>query len=202
MDHAFTDQMVRADPSLREAAEKYLLDYKGSFQPILEARRVLQEGIYELNVAEIRTVLNVMRADTSIRIEYEPPQGNVIQFPRRQRLVDEQEVTKAKPKLEVPIRSRIKFDYGTSLNRQAQVIHDIDHEGTEFAYKRAGARTLTRRGWEVFWYDRIEVKLKWSCSAAISRQPMLLLVNAKTAGHMIMDGYRRACPQCKKVADA
>src|SRR4051812_34470084 len=78
MDHAFTDEMVRQDRAdLTKAAMEYLATYKGSFQPILDARKALMEG-YELGVAHIRTILNTMRADTSVQMEYTPPTNNVI----------------------------------------------------------------------------------------------------------------------------
>jgi hypothetical protein len=207
VEHAFTDQMVRADrEDLTAAALQYLEKYKGNFQPILDARQAFAEG-YELNVAEIRMILNVMRADTSIRMEYTPPAGQVIKFPDRG-IFREEKVVPTPPKFqEVRVRTQIKSKYvfGMSMHKRAETIHYLDHSKTEGVFKQAGARSYAGRlsvrpfaqghGWHQIWFDRIEVSISWRCSVM---NPHVRLLTSTEAHKLLSEGRKRLCPQCRR----
>jgi hypothetical protein len=197
MEHAFTDRMVREDKEdLTEAVLKYLQTYKGNFQPILDARRAVHEG-YALNVAEIRMVLNVMRADTSIRLEYAPPEGNVIQFPRAVAFEEEEEARPRKPEYrEFLVRGRIKskFIFGISTHKTAVNVHYINHSRTRFIYKQAGARSHSRQmGWHQLWENRIEIEYFWECS---SKNPKVRLLTSAECFRLVEEGLMKLCPTC------
>jgi hypothetical protein len=207
MDYAFTDQMVRADrEDLTEAALNYLMDYKGSFEPLLKARQAIDDG-YELGVAHVRMILNCMRADTSVQIEYTVSQkSNVIQFPKRPVhtfVDDEGHKTVTQPR-EFRINGRIKRDHFTSLHQRAEIIHDIDHSSVRFTFKGAGTRSYSRSaGWQQLWYDRIEVEFRAQCSVKPSTNPLLL--SSADMDNWILQrdkdmveefGVRRPCPRC------
>jgi hypothetical protein len=197
MDHAFTDQMVRNDPSLREAATRYVLDYKGNFDPILNARQTLIQG-EQLGVAHIRTILNVMRADTSIRLEYTPPKNNVVKFPGV--FQEEEEVFVPKRAREIRVKGRVRATFGMSTHKRAEVIHYVDHGQTVFTFKEAGARSLIRhRGWEQIWEDRIEVGLRWECS---QRNPKVRLLATDEVAVLLSRGLMRICPTCLRIRTA
>lgn len=203
MDHAFTDRMVREDKEdLSKAAKDYLLAYKGSFEPVLHARAAVIEGV-ELNVAQIRTVLNVMRADTSIRMEYTPPTGsNVIQFPLGGRQRDEESPRVTTPKLELVVFGRIKSKYvfGMSMHKRAEVIHYVDHDKTRIVYKRSGASSLItsprRMGWQKLYFDRIEVQYGWECG---SKNPKVRLLTTDMMEAIVNRGLGRLCPTCLSI---
>lgn len=211
MDHAFTDQMVRSDKAdLTRAVLEYLGRYKGSFQPILAAREAVHEG-HELNVAEIRTILNVMRADTSIRLEYTPPMAQIIEFPKRVNFAFDPQPVERPRSLEVLVKGRIKLPYGTSIGKRAEVIHTVSQAKTKFLYKRPGAHSLRsawqtkRHGWEPLWFERIEVELHWLCKQQEGWN--FILLSELEAGAWVAAGAldatygpRRVCPSCKVIA--
>lgn len=63
----FTDTDVRRHTQLRDVALEYVLGYDGEFEPMIEARRVVDAG-GTLDVALIRRTLNCLRADLDPRV--------------------------------------------------------------------------------------------------------------------------------------
>lgn len=202
MDHAFTDRMVREDRvELTQAALDYLKAYKGSFKPLLDARTAHLTGEV-LNVAEIRMILNCMRSDTSVRMEYTPPEvSNVIDFPRSRAFYDD-DIVVEKRRLELPVRGKINRTFATSTSLRAEVIHEVNQDSVRLTFKRAGAHSLIpRNGWQVLWYDRIEVDFRYLCGAKPTWTTLQLLTVVE-AREMIRNCERRYCPGCVRVANA
>lgn len=91
----YTDRDVRADESLRELATRYLEQYTGEFEPLIEAKEYLEEDAY-LPVALVRKVLNCMRHDSSWcdRLPAPDRRATVLPFrkpsPRKPEQVDKQ----------------------------------------------------------------------------------------------------------------
>lgn len=191
MDYAFTDQMVRSDRyDLTEAAETYLRNYKGSFEPILEARRAMLQGA-ELNVAEIRMILNVMRADTSVRIEYTPPPRNVIQFPRRPvPFFDDDEPIRRDPVWYRLKAFKLKMPFAMSLHKRAEVIHYISNDRSECHYHPIGSHSQGRKVFEPFW----DFRVAFECSA--TRPPKMRMLTTYEAFYLVEAGYMRLCRTC------
>lgn len=203
MDHAFTDQMVREDrESLTEAVYAYLLQYRGNFQVVKDAARTVAKG-EDLNVAQIRTILNVMRADTAVQMEYTPPRtNNVVEFPRRGVFHQDAHLGNVVRRLELPVRGRLKLPYATSTGIRAEVIHEINLQSVAFVFKRSGAQSLKRsRGWEQLWHDRIEFDFRHLCGSRPNHNTAWLLSEAD-ALQMIRTCQRRRCPGCVRVANA
>lgn len=201
MDYAFTDQMVRQDPSLREAAEKYVQDYKGSFMPVLQARQALVEG-HELNVAEIRTVLNIMRADTSIRILCQPSPSNVIEFPKSRAISfapDDLLVDKPSPRWRRHAFSfKPQWTHGMSMHKRAEVIHDLDRI-------KSYAEYYPRGSWhhgEKIWEPKFEFFPQWKCGAKPPyNRPNIRLLTAHEADQLLRRSMMRMCPSCDRIND-
>lgn len=205
MEYAFTDRMVREDPRLVDAATKYLLDYSGSFEPLVNAKkRLLEEG--ELPTPHARLVLNAMRSDTSVKLEYTPPEGKVIQFPNRQAVqgfVFPNPVEEApKPKYrEFLINGQVKerYSHAMSMHKTSQVIHIVDHEATKVTFKQAGTRSYSRgKGWQQIWQDRIEFDLRWVCSKPPAKVRLLTLGEAI---RLVDEGLMRICPGCHRMGE-
>lgn len=71
-DYRYTDQDVRENDQLREMAVKYLREYGGEFDPLVEAKHALDGG-FELTTPMLRKVLNCMRHDFKVASKMPPP---------------------------------------------------------------------------------------------------------------------------------
>lgn len=58
----YTDRDVREDESLSKIAEEYVRGYGGDFEPLVDARHMLDDGD-ELSTVVVRKILNSMRHD-------------------------------------------------------------------------------------------------------------------------------------------
>lgn len=197
MDYAFTDQMVRDDrEELTRAAISYLERYKGSFRPILDARTAYLTG-EELNIAEIRTILNVMRADTSIRMTYDPPlRSNVIEFPRNKFAPVDSDEPRRPMWYRIRMEVKPEYVYGMSMHKRAQVIHDISRVKSYAEYFPVGSYERGRQIWE----PRIKFHIKWGCTGPNTNNFRLLTV--READSLILQGCARPCPSCERLGDA
>ena len=86
-DYKYTDRDVREDPHLAELAVAYVLQYGGDFEPLVEAKMVLQDG-GQLTTSNIRRVLNCMRHDYDVAQNMPPPKRNtakVVQLATRRK---------------------------------------------------------------------------------------------------------------------
>jgi hypothetical protein len=82
----YTDRDVRENPDYTQITERYLEQYEGEFQFLIDCKMRLATGV-GLTVGMIRGVLNCMRVDP--RADLRPPVGsdddNVIQFTPKSR---------------------------------------------------------------------------------------------------------------------
>jgi len=103
-DYKYSDRDVREDPRLRELAISYINQYGGNFEPLLRAKMAMASG-HELNVPQVRMVLNCMRHDAQVsdtlpkpRFPFVVPKGGgggkVIDLIPRQRRRDSMEVVR------------------------------------------------------------------------------------------------------------
>lgn len=212
MEYAFTDALVRADREvLTIRAEQYLRAYTGDFHVLVQARNQLNEG-YELNIAQVRTVLNTMRADTSVRFDYQPPAGtNVIQFPAPQRRgvdfggeledLDEDDYPSRRrfvkdyvpePRWRRHKRFKIKLPYGMSMSVRSEVIHLMSQERTELNYHPIGS---WYDGEKVFGQPRWQFRFYYECSQASKNLRML---TAHEAEVLVNLGIMRFCRTCQQ----
>jgi len=61
----FVDRDVRDRPGYKAVAEKYVREYTGEFEPVVEMQKYLQRG-GDMTVGQIRTILNCMRQDPRV----------------------------------------------------------------------------------------------------------------------------------------
>lgn len=213
MEYAFTDAVVRADREvLTIRAEQYLRAYVGEFHVLVHAKRKLALG-YELNIAEIRTVLNAMRADTSCHFDYEPPAGVVIDFPQNRRGVvfddleeDDfgsrrrfvQEYVQPEPRWRRYKKWRFNpnLPYVMATAVRSEVIHLVSQERTELTYYPIGS---WHNGEKVFGQPLWEFRLYYECTQGSKKVRMLTEHEAEV---LVSVGLMRFCRTCQTFREA
>lgn len=215
MEYAFTDAIVRADREVLTArALQYLMAYAGEFHVLVSAKHKVNQG-YELNIAEIRTVLNTMRADTSINFDYQPD-SNVLSFPvpeRRPRGIqfddlNEDDYPSYKAFVQrydtYPVREprwrrhkkfNIKLPYGMSTVVRSEVIHLMSTERTEVNYYPIGS---WHDGEKVFGQPKWEFRFYYECTQASKKLRMLTEHEAEV---LVDLGLMRFCRTCRQFRD-
>jgi hypothetical protein len=200
--------MVRTDREvLTVRARQYLESYTGDFHVLIEARRQLAEG-YELNIAQVRTVLNAMRADTSVRFDYTPPAGtNVIQFPAPQQRgvsfeVDDEkypshrrfmeEYVPREPRWRRHKKFKLKLPYAMATAARSEVLHLISQERSELTYYPVGS---WHNGEKVFGQPLWEFRLYYECTQASKKLRMLTEHEAAVLENLGLMRYCRTCQQ-------
>jgi hypothetical protein len=180
------------------------MNYKSNFQPVLDVRNMISSGV-TLSVAHVRTILNVMRADTSVQLQYTPPEGKIIQFPKRNPFAHDDEpymqlaeaVERTRHRLQdFEVRGSIKpcYTFGMSPHKTSLNIHYVSRKRSQFCYKQAGTRSYSRgRGWQTIWENRIEVKLMWDCGQEVKG---VRLLTTNEASRLIQEGVMKLCPNC------
>lgn len=211
MEQAFTDRDVREMPSLKEVAEKYVLEYKGSFQPLLDCKSRMAKGL-ELEVAHIRLVLNTMRADP--RVELLPKvewKDNVVPFIPRQRRSTEDNyysscykcqmgdphrvhetseeyygITKASGRRPYfDLKTRVNYPYAISMHKRSEVIHEIDVERSSFRFFTSS--------------KEFQLDLRYFCRSEYLRRIRVRFLTQWEADQLEQRGLMRYCPTCSAV---
>jgi hypothetical protein len=214
MEYAFTDSQVRRDRDiLEQQVHNYIRNYAGAFQPVVDAKRLLADG-YGLNVAQMRMVLNAMRADTGIRLNFQPSGGaQVIEFPRSPRghasasspfavpFDDDGEdykETKASRRVAddprwFEVDFKFNMPYGMTMQVRGEVIHLMSQERSKLTYYPIGS---WHWGKKVFGQPKFHFKLYYECSEASKKLRMLTESEAQTlADH----GLMRFCRTCQTI---
>lgn len=195
MEQAYTDRDVRESPSLKEVAEKYVLEYKGSFHPILDCKERMAKGL-DLEVAHIRLVLNTMRADP--RVELLPQverTDNVVPFIPRQRArglfdVDDEEygTSRRTRRAYFDIPTKVKYPYAMSMHKRSEVIHEVDLE-------RSALRYFTGSG-------EFELQLRYQCRSEYLKRIRVRFLSEWERSQLILLGLMRPCPACVSIKAA
>jgi hypothetical protein len=202
MEFAFTDDLVRRDREvLTDRVLAYLQSYTGEFGPLIQARNLIKHGV-SLNVAQVRTVLNAMRADTSVVMDYQPPIGaQVISFPRTPRMDLFAPDVEDEP-YEPPARRwfkhdfRFKLPYAMATAARAEVIHLLSQERSILEYHPIGS-----------WYDGKKVfgqpiwnfRLYYECTQASKKLRMLTEHEAEVLVDLGLMRYCRTCQQFRAM---
>lgn len=196
MEQAYTDRDVRESPSLKEVAEKYVLEYKGSFHPILDCKERMAKGL-DLEVAHIRLVLNTMRADP--RVELLPQverTDNVVPFiPRQRRSIefDFEDIselpnfgTRRRAYFDIP--TRIKYPYAMSMHKRSEVIHEVDLERSTFRYFTGS--------------EEFQLNLHYQCRSEYLKRIKVRFLTDWERSQLIAFGLMRPCPACVSIKAA
>lgn len=201
MEYAFTDDMIRRDREvLTGQALAYVQHYTGSFGPILQAKAILDEGMM-LSVGQIRVILNTMRTDTSVVLNYKPSLApNVINFPERRPRVDfgyPGDDEEPRETLRQPERRwfrwpfRLKLPHGMSMAVRSEVIHLMSQERSRLEVHPVGSWWNGEKVWkEPIWSFR----LYYECSEAAKKLRMLTAYEAEV---LVDLGLMRFCRTCQ-----
>lgn len=154
MDGRYTDSDVRADASLRTLAESYLRTYAGTFDFLLETKRLVDLN-WPINTPTIRGVLNCMLADPTV-VNMPVPAKQVFDAGEQR----EQEAIKPPPTTygrkvpyRVPLKVKWNYRYGISNHVQAKAIHALDVKRSNVAWYPQSTFNDGEREyvWQVYW---------------------------------------------------
>ena len=177
----YTDRDVRNDPSLMELAVAYAANYTGDFDPLVDAREMIEEE-NGLTVAVARKVLNCMRHDAKVATSLPKPKGgNVLPFiqpPPRRKSRDPKDKQCDNPKGHnwhvwgddeyqykyqcegVPweitrkaFRGVAKIKVAYAASRTGKLIHDVDPDGPHRTIWHGPMHAWGWRSDEQDWYD-------------------------------------------------
>lgn len=173
----FHDGDVRADPQLREIAERYLRHYRGVFDPIVAAQRSLEVG--GITDSHIRIVLNCMLQDPNVLNMPSPEDrtfdaGSELPIGRSKSfrgMLDEIAAAvplKPERKFSYPLKTKWKYWYGISIHPHAELIHEVNPESTMMYYTSPGMR---RKNVPNRAREGAECELYWLCKSSMYQMP-------------------------------
>lgn len=125
-DYRYTDRDVREDPRLTDLAIAYLQQYGGDFDPLVRAKRVMNQG-GEMTTVIIRTVLNCMRHDVNVADKMPVP-TTPFYIVSEQPFVKKVHKIKAKDEYRPPIELKTtwKKPYIAATTKTASAYHLLD----------------------------------------------------------------------------
>ena len=199
MDRRYTDRDVKNDERLYQIALEYLGSYSGTFQVLIDMKRAYITG-HRLNVVQIRTILNCMLADPFVVNmpvpEIRPFDASAVMLTnyRGSFGADEEDAQPRRP-LMMMLRSRIKVDFSTSMNKTAYKIHQVDHRKTPVVYRPLAPERSEPRGWSKFHVD-----VHHECGTHLSDSTIQLL-DLETANRLVAEGKRSWCHTCDRMSE-
>jgi len=198
----YTDAHVRGDPRLGHVAETYVRDYVGDFDAVTMCRDRILAG-EQLTVSQIRTMLNIMRADPRV-IDLPVPDDYDVVGVRRVGFGDRdtdaayrRQLRRRPPFIDLPVRWHVT--HGISLHKAAVVVHRFDARASFIRYfPQATQHVFT---------DRFTPHLRWYCAASVpqvpwrrrSRHPGIRLLTEHEAEVLVANELRRPCLTCDRT---
>lgn len=156
MDTRYTDEHVRADPSLVGLATQYVTQYAGEFSFLLGVKNAVLTH-YTLNVPTVRGVLNCMLADPNVQNMPTPAKlmfdAGEPAYKKLARRAEEKRTTKPTTSpYRVPLKTTWKTQYAVSIRPQGKLIHRVDDARSRLVEWRYADGRPDKFMWEVDWY--------------------------------------------------
>lgn len=204
MDRSYTDRDVLNDPRLVPLVAEYLKQYTGNFHVVLRAQNLIQQG-ETLRVAQVRSILNCMLADTNVPYmpipeyhqfhadEYMTPREGYVFVSRSSNGRTFTEEIPAPPqaprrKVMIDLKSRIKFDFGFSMARLSRLVHVVDHKKFKQQWQTGPVTYYTSN-------QSYRLKVYWGCGTNLAPDRLRSLTMHQ-ANILVERGHLSWCERC------